>query len=147
VSGTKLDMRFTIREMPASTIPEAARGRVSDTAKLEHSRQLYEAIRERDETEAQVRNMRQKVEVGLLQASELEAMTVRNRLAEQRVQDLQRLGGGTVHGTNIIDSTFSITAGETVVVGTSRLHGDRALIAILTAAAKPTAAKERIPDR
>jgi len=144
VSGTKLDMRFTIREMTPSTISEAARGRVSDTAKLEHSRQLYEAIRERDETEVQVRNMRQKVEVGLLQPSELEAMTIRNRLAEQRVEDLQRLGGGTAQGTsgqNIIDSTFSITAGETVVVGTSRLHGDRALIAILTAAAKPTAAR------
>jgi hypothetical protein len=42
---------------------------------------------------------------------------------------------------NIIDSTFSISLGETVVVGTSRLNGDRALIAILTAAGKPTAAR------
>ncbi|HET7698897.1 MAG TPA: hypothetical protein VFK57_24475 [Vicinamibacterales bacterium] len=46
-------------------------------------------------------------------------------------------------GVNVIDSTFSISLGETVVVGTSRLHGDRALIAILTAAGKPAAPRGR----
>ena len=36
-----------------------------------------------------------------------------------------------------MDSSFSIALGETVVIGTSRLNGDQALIALLTAAAKP----------
>ena len=44
-------------------------------------------------------------------------------------------------GQNIIDSTFAISLGESVVVGTSRLNGDRALIAILTAAGKPNAGR------
>jgi hypothetical protein len=35
--------------------------------------------------------------------------------------------------STIIETTFSIDPGETVVVGTSRVKGDRALIALLTA--------------
>jgi hypothetical protein len=89
---------------------------------------------------------RQKFEVGLLPAPELESATLRSRHAAQRVEDLFRLTGGSGQqrgrsaGQNIIDSTFAISLGETVVVGTSRLNGDRALIAILTAAAKPPGA-------
>ena len=40
-----------------------------------------------------------------------------------------------------MDSSFSISAGETVVIGTSRINGDQALIAILTAAVKPGASR------
>jgi len=40
-------------------------------------------------------------------------------------------------GRRIIDTTFSMDVGETVVVGTSRLGGgDRAIIALLTAVAR-----------
>jgi hypothetical protein len=35
----------------------------------------------------------------------------------------------------ILDNSFNITAGETVVVGTSRVQGDRALVVLLTAVA------------
>jgi hypothetical protein len=41
----------------------------------------------------------------------------------------------------LLDSIFSIAIGETVVIGTSRLKGDQALIALLTAAGKPGAAR------
>ena len=37
--------------------------------------------------------------------------------------------------TNMLDSSFNISAGETVVVGTSRVQGDRALVVLLTAVA------------
>ena len=40
-------------------------------------------------------------------------------------------GGG---GRSIFDTSFAMDIGETVVVGTSRLGGDKALIALLTAA-------------
>ena len=41
------------------------------------------------------------------------------------------------HGARpIIDSSFTMDAGETVVVGTSRLGGDKALIALVTAVRK-----------
>jgi len=49
-------------------------------------------------------------------------------------------GGLTPVGRGaLLDSTFSIAVGETVVIGTSRLKGDQALIALLTAAGKPGA--------
>jgi hypothetical protein len=35
----------------------------------------------------------------------------------------------------VIDTSFNMDVGETVVVGTSRLKGDKALIALLTAVA------------
>lgn len=146
VSGTKLDMRFTIREMNELSPVTARSGKVSDTASLEHNRQLHEALRERDEAEIQLRRLSQQYEVGVVAGAEMESAKARNARAVQRVVELQRLGGKVSYATsgqNIIDSTFSITPGETVVVGTSRLNGDRALIAILTAAAKPTGAKER----
>jgi hypothetical protein len=40
------------------------------------------------------------------------------------------------HPGRIIDTTFNMDVGETVVVGTSRLQGDRALIVLLTAVGK-----------
>jgi len=40
-------------------------------------------------------------------------------------------------GGNIIDSSFTMQPGETVVGGTSRLGGDKAIIALVTAARKP----------
>ena len=43
----------------------------------------------------------------------------------------------------LIDTNFTMDIGETVVVGTSRLQGDKALIALLTAVAsiKPASTK------
>jgi hypothetical protein len=38
-------------------------------------------------------------------------------------------------GRSIIDTSFAMDVGETVVVGTSRVAGDKALIALLTAVA------------
>jgi hypothetical protein len=49
--------------------------------------------------------------------------------------------GGTTFGRETMDSSFSISPGETVVIGTSRINGDQALIAILTAATKPGVAR------
>jgi hypothetical protein len=168
-TDAKLTVRFSMRDETDVWISQAGgsgasgasgsgrgSGRgdsLSDTARLEHSRQLYEAIRERDEAELAVRTTKQKFDVGVMSAPEMEAATTRLRRAEQRAQDLQRLGGGGQaggsgqagggargagsSGRNIMDSSFSIALGETVVIGTSRLNGDQALIAILTAAAKP----------
>jgi hypothetical protein len=40
----------------------------------------------------------------------------------------------------VLDSTFNMKVGETVVIGTSRLKGDKALIALLTAASRTSTA-------
>jgi hypothetical protein len=174
VVGSKLNLRFTMRELQ-DPAPAARSGQqMSDVARLEQQRQLYEAIKERDDADIQYRSAKQKFDVGVVGNSELETATSHLRRAEQRVLELQRLGGGTGSGgasgagfggvasgatagargggsavsasgrasmparnLNIMDSTFSIALGETVVIGTSRLNGDQALIAILTAAPKP----------
>jgi predicted RNase H-like nuclease (RuvC/YqgF family) len=41
----------------------------------------------------------------------------------------------------VIDSTFSMDVGETVVIGTSSLKGDKALIALLTAVRRPDSSR------
>ena len=49
----------------------------------------------------------------------------------------------TGHGSAVIDASFRMDIGETVVVGTSRTKGDKALIALLTAVpAKPTTGRD-----
>ena len=53
---------------------------------------------------------------------------------QRQVEEIARAAGSK--GT-IIDSTFSMDIGETVVIGTSSLKGDKALIAVLTAAKRP----------
>ena len=55
------------------------------------------------------------------------------RLSEHP-DDPRRLGGGrSGQPPPIVDTSFDIAVGETVVVGTSRLRGDKALILLLTA--------------
>ena len=159
VVESKLNLRFTMREVQDSATASVNVEKLSDTARLEYLRQQAEAARELDEAELQVRTIRPRVEIGNAPPSELEAATLRARRAQQRVQDLQRIGGGgQARGTatagggarggsstrgvrELMDSSFSIALGETVVIGTSRLNGDQALIAILTAAAKPGAGR------
>jgi hypothetical protein len=169
VVGSKLNVRFTMREAQDPSTASVNVEKLSDTARLEFLRQQAEAARELDEAGLQVRTIRQRFEVGTATPSEMEAATLRARRAQQRAQDLQRIGGGAhealsatlarqARGTGtasgggrggsatrgvreLMDSSFSITLGETVVIGTSRLNGDQALIAILTAATKPGASR------
>jgi hypothetical protein len=54
--------------------------------------------------------------------------------------------GGTVvlgRAHSVIDTSFNMNLGETVVVGTSRLKGDTALIVLLTAVSQPSAPAKR----
>lgn len=157
IVGSKLNLRFVMWEPQESITAAMNQGNISDTARLEVSRQLYDATRERDEAEIQVRSVKQKFDVGIATPAEMESANTRLRRAEQRVQELQRLGtagargsgqvsagarsgGGRAGGSprrELMDTSFSISLNETVVIGTSRLNGDQALIALLTAAAKP----------
>jgi hypothetical protein len=60
----------------------------------------------------------------------------REKELRRQVEELMRAAGGVKSA--IIDSTFSMDIGETVVIGTSSLKGDKALIALLTAARRGT---------
>ena len=84
---------------------------------------------------------------------EKEVVEARARLANATIklaEAKQRRSGGrgstqslrTVRVRPMIDTSFTMDVGETVVVGTSRIAGgDKALIALLTAVPRNTAAK------
>jgi hypothetical protein len=147
----RLTVRFSLREgdggPPAVSITNAtAGGRVapqqptlSDTARAEYSRQLYEAQKERDESDIQQRQAKKMYDVGTMPETEYQIARRRFQLAASRVQELERVINPGSMATpvargSLLDSTFSIAIGETIVIGTSRLKGDQALIALLTAA-------------
>lgn len=151
VSDSKITVHFSMREAPAPVAGAFGAGgtaaaALSDTARADYSRQLYEALKERDEAERQVQNLKPKVDVGVAPKEDYQAAQMRLERANERSQELRRMLG-QLHPTtsrafmgnsrSIMDSTFSIEVGETVVIGTSRLKGEKALIALLTAAAKP----------
>jgi hypothetical protein len=67
-----------------------------------------------------------------------------SQLAELRRQiETAENGLAISRGRNVIDTSFIMDIGETVVVGTSRIRGgDKALIALLTAVPKNSAPKK-----
>jgi len=147
----KLTLRFALRDaepvsMPLS--PSSARSTslsptLPEPARAEYSRQLYDAQKERDDAEMLQRRAKQGFNVGTTTDSDYESARKRYQLALARVADLEatlgvRSAGFSASRASLLDSTFAIAVGETVVIGTSRLKGDQALIALLTAAGKPT---------
>ena len=143
----RLTVRFFLREGdegPLVSITNASRvsaqqPALSAEARSEHLRQWFDAQKERDEAELQQRRAKQMYDVGTMPTADYELARRRYQLAQARLQELDRALGRnetTVSSSrpNLLDSTFSIALGETVVIGTSRLKGDQALIALLTAA-------------
>jgi hypothetical protein len=174
VSDSKITVHFSMREAPAvaaagsasssgsgesGPLPSAAASSLSDTARADYSRQLYEVSKEREEAMRQVANLKPKVAAGVTPKEDYQAAEQRYARAAEREAELRRTLGqlrlqprspdhpderlekmaraGSMLTRSIMDSTFSIAVGETVVIGTSRLKGEKALIALLTAAAKP----------
>jgi len=167
VSDSKITVHFSMREAPVApgmgaagaASSFAAAASLSDTARADYSRQLYEATKEREEAMRQVANLKPKVAAGVTPNEEYQAAEKRYERATEREVELRRTLGqmraqpsrspdhpderleksarGSMLTRSIMDSTFSIAVGETVVIGTSRLKGEKALIALLTAAGKP----------
>lgn len=139
IADSKLNLRFSMREVIEWYSRAARGGNTTPSGRGDHGRELAEAAIEREQADAELKALKQKYTDS---SPQVEAATVRSRRAAVRLEELERSQTGTRPASaarNIMDSTFSIAAGETVVVGTSRLNGDQALIAILTAAAKPGA--------
>jgi hypothetical protein len=90
--------------------------------------------------ELRVSEVRSRVEIGTATPLELREQQDRLTQMKREVEALQaRLERGETGGeAGVMDSSFTMAAGETVVVGTSRLGGDKALIALVTAVPKGT---------
>lgn len=133
--------KFVLKEVgSAATL---GRGQEQDMAGLEQMTKLRLRLADL-EVRRQVTQMRE--EKGLISIqdaanerrdnfSEVAQVTVELARLQQALERLERNAGPGTSGT-VIDSTFRMNLGETVVVGTSRLQGDRALIVLLTAVAR-----------
>ena len=109
----------------------------ADATGLEISRELFQLQLERDELSLALENGRSKVEVGLKDPAELKQLQLRLSAINKRIADLKQSLAATASKTTgraVIDTSFRMDDGETVVVGTSKVKGGgKALIALLTA--------------
>jgi hypothetical protein len=74
-----------------------------------------------------------------------DADALRQRLADNEIaiETRQRQGRYAPGGATLIDTSFTMSLGETVVVGTSRMRGgNKALIVLLTAATRGAKLRE-----
>jgi hypothetical protein len=110
----------------------------------EFERERQDLKSEIELAQTQMVEMQRRVEVGAVSASELPVLRNRHDSLRRKLSDLELTieeAGSPGAGRPIIDSSFTMAAGETVVVGTSKLGGDKALIALVTAVRKNTTSK------
>ena len=97
--------------------------------------------------EVRIQETRRRVDAGVAPALELreavDRATQLKREAEALQAKLMRLDARSDASADagVMDSSFTMAAGETVVVGTSKLGGDKALIAVVTAVRKGGSAR------
>lgn len=130
MSRPQLSLRFVMNAAPGSA-PKKTSSEVSESRGLERAStelQLMEARREFQQRQ-EAREMPD-------EALALSRAKV-DRLERQLTELSPAVGGGK---GAVIDSTFSMDIGETVVIGTSSMKGEKALIALLTAAPRPGSA-------
>jgi hypothetical protein len=140
--GARADARLSIT---FSLTGDSTSGRVEQPATnsarmVELERRLAELRKEQDTIDDEILRKTRELKSNHPEVLTLEAQKVRVR---QRVgETMNQLAGERAHtdvdrsNRALIDNSFTMDVGETVVVGTSRLGGDKALIAIVTAARK-----------
>ena len=140
--GARADARLAIT---FSLTGDSTSGRVEQPATnsarmVELERRLAELRKEQDTIDDEILRKTRELKSNHPEVLTLEAQKVRVR---QRVgETMNQLVGERAHtdvdrsNRALIDNSFTMDVGETVVVGTSRLGGDKALIAIVTAARK-----------
>ena len=129
-SGSQLSVRFSLTDgadLPLKSLTQKLpddSAAIFDTTMLKFQEQELEGL---------LVDARKKYNPQHPTVKELE---VKLETTKAQIQGLTRARAPLGKGA-IIDSTFSMDIGETVVIGTSSLKGDKALIALLTAARRP----------
>jgi hypothetical protein len=130
VSATKLDQQRGVEQQNQKDMAAAL-------YRAETGREIYQLEQERDDLTLQVNKGRQQVEVGMANPDDVKRLSTRLDSVNRRINDLKRTQDTKVEkagGRPVIDTSFKMDDGETVVVGTSRVKGgSKALIALLTA--------------
>lgn len=144
---TGISVRFFLREASDGTLaPRADSSRTpfhpkemtkADSTTLEISREIFQLERERDDLQLQVTKGREQVKVGTASPDDVKRQDTQLAAITRRIAELkQSLSASSTKagGRAVIDTSFRMDDGETVVVGTSKVKGGgRALIALLTA--------------
>jgi hypothetical protein len=143
---TGMSVRFVLRDVDSSGSSESGRTPLhpkevgkADTAVADVAREIFQLERERADLQIQVEHKRRNVEVGVGDPIEVQRTQTQLSAVTRRLQELkqQSLALGTTaaksSGRAVIDTSFRMDDGETVVVGTSKMKGgSNALIALLT---------------
>lgn len=132
VSGPQLSVRFVLNDGAESKNVSQKLG--EEEALLDVLARQAQQI---EQTEILLADARKQLTPKHPQVKELESHL--NEMKERAVKS--RAGGGGGKGA-VLDSTFSMNIGETVVIGTSSLKGEKALIALLTAVRRPGSQSE-----
>jgi hypothetical protein len=141
----RLGIRFVLREPPEirSVAP-------SSKTDFDRSRdgEIFQLEREQVDLQAQVTSLKKGVEVGIKDPAELTRVQMLLAQVNNRLTAIRNASGsGKTDGRIVIDTSFRMDVGETVVVGTSRLKGgNRALIALLTAVAPRSKTDTALPS-
>jgi hypothetical protein len=128
MDSPRVNVRFLLRDV--STPPPGAKPTKEEDAAVQ------ELVTKIAQAEADLSNLRQKYngQSPQVRRAETELAGMRRRLEAMERKDSPMVAGRRPAGRGVIDTSFSMDVGETVVVGTSRLRGgSRALIALLTA--------------
>ena len=138
-----LSVRFVLRDGDAGTLAiltkgDGDRGK-SEAASAEISREIFQLERERDDLQLRVSKGRKQVEIGTSDPDEVKRLEMQLTAVMRRISDLKQslsASSSKAAGRTVIDTSFRMDDGETVVVGTSKVKGGgKALIALLTATA------------
>ena len=120
-----LRVEFQLREAGSEITPAPERG--AEAARM--MQMMTELMARRNALDQELRSLQERSGDNAPAVAEM-----KSRLEGTRRQIAELENRGLLRRRNqIINTTFSMDLGETVVVGTSRLKGDKALIALLTA--------------
>ena len=133
VAGTQLSIRFVLNDGHADKY----------VSKMEEEAviALMQTKQEQEAVATILAQTRKQYKADHPSVKELEN---RLQMLEAQTQNLSSMRGGSAKGA-VIDSRFSMDLGETVVIGTSSLKGEKALIALLTAV--PRRGAQSPPER
>lgn len=135
-SLTNIPVRFVL------SVDDPPGRRAAQGQERETEREQQDLKAEIETLEAQIGDMQRRVETGVVLPIEVRPLMDRHASLQRRLADLTADAEAATHGGRaIMDSSFTMNAGETVVVGTSKLGGDKALIAVVTAVRKTGAAR------
>ena len=146
-SATGMSVRFFLRESSdGSAAASGDSGRTAlhpkevakgDPVSVEISNQIFQLERERDDLQLLVNKGRKQVEVGTKDPDEVKRQETQLAAVTRRIAELKQslsTSSSKTAGRPVIDTSFLMEDGETVVVGTSKVKGGgKALIALLTA--------------